>query len=70
MIPYFCGNGKKKCGKSIISISRVQGIAVRFDGHVGYYAGNGYVIEWRGFNYGCVRTKLSGRKWTHWYRLP
>lgn len=28
------------------------------------------MIEWRGFNYGCVRTKLAGRKWTHWYRLP
>ena len=55
---------------AIGTIPEVPGIAVRFDGHVGYYAGNGYVIEWRGFNYGCVRTKLSGRKWTHWYRLP
>ena len=55
---------------TIGTIPEVPGIAVRFDGHVGYYAGNGYVIEWRGFNYGCVRTKLSGRKWTHWYRLP
>ena len=55
---------------SIGTIPNVPGIAVRFDGHVGYYVGNGYVIEWRGFNYGCVRTKLSGRKWTHWYRLP
>ena len=54
----------------ISTIPDVPGIAVRFDGHVGYYVGNGYVIEWRGFNYGCVRTKLSGRKWTHWYRLP
>ena len=55
---------------TIGTIPEVLGIAVRFDGHVGYYAGNGYVIEWRGFNYGCVRTKLAGRKWTHWYRLP
>ena len=55
---------------SIGTIPDIPGIAVRFDGHVGYYVGNGYVIEWRGFNYGCVRTKLSGRKWTHWYRLP
>ena len=55
---------------SIGTIPDIPGIAVRFDGHVGYYVGNGYVIEWRGFNYGCVRTKLAGRKWTHWYRLP
>ena len=55
---------------AIGTIPEVPGVAVRFDGHVGYYAGNGYVIEWRGFNYGCVRTKLSGLKWTHWYRLP
>lgn len=55
---------------AIGTIPEVPGVAVRFDGHVGYYVGNGYVIEWRGFNYGCVRTKFSGRKWTHWYRLP
>ena len=55
---------------AIDTLPELPGIAVRFDGHVGYYIGNGYVVEWRGFNYGCVRTKLSGRKWTHWYRLP
>ncbi len=55
---------------TIDTIPEIVGLAVRFDGHVGYYAGNGEVIEWRGFAYGCVRTKLSGRKWTHWYKLP
>jgi hypothetical protein len=48
----------------------VIGLAVRFDGHVGVYVGNGEVVEWRGFSYGCVVTKLKGRKWTHWYELP
>lgn len=55
---------------TIASIPDEAGIAVRYDGHVGYYMGDGTVIEWRGFKYGCVRTKLKDRKWTHWYRLP
>ena len=21
-------------------------------------------------NYGCVKTKIKGRGWTHWYKLP
>lgn len=38
----------------VISIlPEIPGIALRFDGHVGYYVGNGYAVEWRGFNYGC-----------------
>ncbi len=45
-------------------------VAVRFSGHVGIYVGNGEVVEWKGFNYGCVITKLKKGKWTHWYELP
>ncbi len=55
---------------TIDSIPEVPGVAVRFDGHVGVYIGGGYVIEERGFNYGCQKTKLKDRKWTHWYQLP
>lgn len=55
---------------TIDTIPEIPGIAVRFDGHVGVYIGNGEVVEERGFNYGCVRTKLAGRKWLHWYKLP
>lgn len=58
-----------KWGK-ISTIPEVPGLAVRYDGHVGYYIGNGEVIEARGFNYGVVKTKLSGRKWDHWYEFP
>lgn len=46
------------------------GLAVRSSGHVGVYVGNGEVVEWRGFKYGCVVTKLKERKWLHWYELP
>lgn len=58
-----------KWGK-IATIPEVPGLAVRYDGHVGYYIGNGEVIEARGFNYGIVKTKLAGRKWDHWYEFP
>ena len=52
------------------TLPEVPGIALRFDGHVGVYVGNGYAVEERGFNYGCVRTRVKDRKWTHWYQLP
>jgi hypothetical protein len=52
------------------SLPDMPGVAVRFSGHVGIYIGGGEVAEWRGFDYGCVITKLAGRKWTHWYMLP
>ncbi len=52
------------------TLPEVPGIALRFDGHVGVYIGGGYAMEERGFNYGCVKTKVSSRKWTHWYQLP
>lgn len=55
---------------TIDTIPEIVGLAVRFDGHIGYYIGNGEVVEWRGFSYGCQVTKLKSRKWTHWYQLP
>lgn len=55
---------------TIKTIPEIPGIAVRFDGHVGVYVGNGYVIEEKGFNYGCQKTLLKNGKWTHWYKIP
>lgn len=55
---------------TIDTIPEIPGIAVRYDGHVGVYVGDGYVIEERGFAYGCVKTKLKNRNWLHWYKLP
>lgn len=55
---------------SIDTIPEIIGLCVRYDGHVGFYAGNGYVEEWRGFAYGSKRTRLKDRKWTHWYKHP
>lgn len=55
---------------TIDTIPEIPGIAVRYDGHVGYYIGNGRVIEERGFKYGCVETALAGRGWLNWYKIP
>lgn len=52
------------------NMPELPGIALRFDGHIGYYIGGGYAIEERGFAYGCVKTKVKDRPWTHWYKLP
>ena len=55
---------------SISTLPEIVGLALHKDGHVGYYVGNGYAVEWRGFNYGCVKTKVAGRGWKYWYKLP
>ena len=55
---------------TIDTLPEIIGIALCSDGHVGVYVGNGYAVEERGFNYGCVKTKVASRKWTHWYQLP
>lgn len=52
------------------SLPEVPGIALRSDGHVGVYIGDGCAVEERGFSYGCVRTRVKDRRWTHWYFLP
>ena len=55
---------------AIGTLPEIVGLALYKSGHVGYYVGNGYAIEWKGFSYGCVKTKVAGRGWTHWYKLP
>lgn len=52
------------------TLPEIVGLALHKDGHIGYYVGNGYAVEWKGFSYGCVKTKVQGRGWTHWYKLP
>ena len=55
---------------TIDTLPEIPGVALRSDGHVGVYVGEGYAVEERGFSYGCVKTKVSSRKWTHWFQLP
>lgn len=54
---------------SISTIPETPGLCVWRSGHIGVYEGNGYVIEFRGTEYGCVRTKLKDRNFTNWGRL-
>ena len=58
-----------KWGK-ISTIPEVPGLAVRKDGHVGYYIGNGKVVEAYGFAKGIIITDLKQRPWTDWYEFP
>ena len=46
---------------AIGTLPEIVGLALFTDGHIGYYVGNGYAVEWRGFNYGCVKTKVKER---------
>ena len=55
---------------TIDTLPELPGLCVRYDGHVGVYAGNGKVAEWRGFKNGSKVTELAGRGWTHWYQHP
>ena len=55
---------------AIGALPEIVGLALTKTGHVGYYVGNGYAVEWKGFSYGCVKTKVAGRGWTYWYKLP
>lgn len=68
MFTYAKSNGFKY-GK-IDTIPEIPGLAVRKDGHVGFYIGNGEVVEAEGFSYGILVTKLNKRPWTDWYEFP
>lgn len=54
----------------IKTIPETVGLNVRYPGHVGVYIGDGLVVEARGFNYGVEITRLSERRWTHWFENP
>ena len=55
---------------TISTLPEIVGVALFMDGHIGYYIGGGYAIEWRGFSYGCQKTKVKDRPWTNWAKLP
>ena len=55
---------------TINTLPEIVGLALFTDGHIGYYVGGGYAVEWRGFNYGCVKTRVKDRTWKHWAKLP
>lgn len=52
------------------TMPEVPGLVLWRKGHIGVYIGNGKAIEARGFRYGVVETRVAGRGWTKWGRLP
>ena len=62
----------KLCVKTgpIKTIPDVPGLVVWKDGHIGVYVGDGYTVEMMGFNYDCVKKKVTDGKWTNWGQLP
>lgn len=63
----------KSCGcawGTISTLPEVPGLALYKEGHAGYYIGNDEAVEWQGYSFGCRRTTVSQRPWTHWYALP
>lgn len=51
---------------SISTLPDIPGVALWYSGHIGVYVGEGYAIEFRGTDYGCVKTKVSDRNWQEW----
>lgn len=71
--PDMSANGMLETAKvkgDIKNLPETPGIMLWMDGHAGVYIGGGWAIEERGFNYGCVKTKVADRPWKKWYRLP
>lgn len=54
------------------TLSETPGLILYMKGHVGVYIGNGECVECTLGSYGdgIVRTKVNGRGWTHWLKMP
>ena len=50
-------------------IPEIPGLALWRKGHIGVYIGGGYGIEFRGTDYGCVKTSVHQRDWTLWGKI-
>ena len=54
----------------IATMPDIPGLIVWKSGHIGVYVGNGYTVEMKGFDYDCVKAKVTSGKWTNWGQLP
>ena len=56
----------------INNMPEIPGLITYMKGHVGVYIGNGEVVECTLGKYGdgIVKTKLKGRGWTRWLKMP
>lgn len=53
----------------ISTMPEIQGLGLWRSGHIGVYEGNGWLLEFRGTDYGCVRERLKDRNFTHWGKI-
>lgn len=62
----------KLCSKKgdIKTIPNIPGLVVWKSGHIGIYVGDGYTVEFKGFNYDCQKNKVSVGRWKKWGMLP
>ena len=62
----------KQCTRkgAIETMPDVPGIAVFKPGHVGYYIGDGKIIEAKGHKWGVVISDLKSRCFTNWAFIP
>ncbi len=58
----------RECTKTgrIEDLPEVPGLCVWRKGHIGVYAGDGVIMEFRGTEYGCVKTRVKSRNFTHY----
>ena len=52
------------------TMPEIVGLALWKSGHIGVYIGGGYAVEAMGTRYGVVKTKVEGRGWQGWCKLP
>lgn len=55
---------------SMSTMPEIPGLALWKDGHIGVYIGGGYAIEASSTKTGVVKTKVEGRGWSGWCKIP
>ena len=54
----------------IANMPEIPGLILWKEGHTGVYIGGGYAIEAMSTSKGVGKTKVAGRGWQAWYKLP
>ena len=52
------------------TIPDIPGLGLWQNGHAGVYIGGGYAIEAIGTKFGVVKTAITNRTWSAWYKIP
>ena len=55
---------------TIADMPEIPGLILWKEGHTGVYIGGGYAIEAMSTSKGVGKTKVDGRGWQAWYKLP